>query len=305
LRKKQFMGSRRKGFTLIELLVVIAIIALLMSILMPALRNVRDQAKDSMCKQRLQQWGVLFSMYASEWDGRLMGWANYAWYTFNPVNPDDHFVEHAWVPMMYDYAKSFDFYLCPSAKRKWREVDDMMSHIAAWDFQFLEEEFATSVWWPYYRAGTDTNPIYAYGSYGKNEFVTYTTEDAVGEWASSDFYLNIRVKNVAKIPLLGDCDFAGGFPHVEDIPAETKFHGAPIDDDETNRWNLDRHRLSVNLTFLDWSVRKVGLRQLWSLKWSKQMDDAGLNAWRIPNVPDWNDPMQWPEWMRNSKNYDL
>ncbi|MHC4256267.1 MAG: hypothetical protein ACYSUL_11765, partial [Planctomycetota bacterium] len=77
------------------------------------------------------------------------------------------------------------------------------------------------------------------------------------------------------------------------------------DDDETNRWNLDRHRLSVNLTFLDWSVRKVGLRQLWSLKWSKQMDDAGLNAWRIPNVPDWNDPMQWPEWMRNSKNYDL
>ncbi|MHC4115854.1 MAG: type II secretion system protein, partial [Planctomycetota bacterium] len=53
------MTSRqRKGFTLIELLVVIAIIALLMSILMPALRNVRNQAKDTMCRQKLQQWGV-------------------------------------------------------------------------------------------------------------------------------------------------------------------------------------------------------------------------------------------------------
>jgi prepilin-type N-terminal cleavage/methylation domain-containing protein len=72
-------GRQRGGFTLIELLVVIAIIALLMSILMPAFRNVRDQAKDSMCRQRLQQWGVLFNMYSGEWDGRLMGWANYAW----------------------------------------------------------------------------------------------------------------------------------------------------------------------------------------------------------------------------------
>jgi prepilin-type N-terminal cleavage/methylation domain-containing protein len=66
-------GQRqRKGFTLIELLVVIAIIALLMSILMPALRNVRDQAKDSMCKQNLQQWGVMFNMYSGEYDGKLM-----------------------------------------------------------------------------------------------------------------------------------------------------------------------------------------------------------------------------------------
>ena len=95
------MNVRRKGFTLIELLVVIAIIALLISILMPALRNVRDQAKDTMCRQRLQQWGVMFNMYASENDGKLMDWAEYASF-------GGDFIEHAWVPMMYLYAKDFE-----------------------------------------------------------------------------------------------------------------------------------------------------------------------------------------------------
>jgi len=58
---------------------------------------------------------------------------------------------------------------------------------------------------------------------------------------------------------------------------------------------------------LDWSVRKVGLRQLWSLRWTRQKDPATDQiGWGNLNiVPDWNDPMVWPEWMRNAKNYDL
>jgi hypothetical protein len=47
---------------------------------MSALHNVLDHAKNSMCMQRLQQWGVMFNMYSGEWDGRLMGWNEYAWY---------------------------------------------------------------------------------------------------------------------------------------------------------------------------------------------------------------------------------
>ena len=55
------MNSKR-AFTLVELLVVIAIIALLMSILMPALARVRNQAKDVLCQSNLKQWALIFSM---------------------------------------------------------------------------------------------------------------------------------------------------------------------------------------------------------------------------------------------------
>jgi len=57
---------KKKGFTLIELLVVIAIIALLLSILMPALSKVRKQAKSVACQANLKQWALVFNMYTGD-----------------------------------------------------------------------------------------------------------------------------------------------------------------------------------------------------------------------------------------------
>ena len=55
--------KKKNGFTLIELLVVIAIIALLLSILTPALNAVKERARRILCLSALRQWGIAISAY--------------------------------------------------------------------------------------------------------------------------------------------------------------------------------------------------------------------------------------------------
>ena len=61
-----------KGFTLIELLVVISIIALLVSILLPALSMAREAGRAAVCVSNLRQLGLIMHLYAADHDNRFV-----------------------------------------------------------------------------------------------------------------------------------------------------------------------------------------------------------------------------------------
>ena len=254
-----------RGFTLIELLVVIAIIALLMSILMPALARVRRQAKAAICLSNLKQWGTIFAMYTNAHDG---------YFSSDSGDPPA-----TWMRAVRPYQiPSGGITCCPMATKPVSE-GTRMGAFSAWGIYSHTNR--------YHEKGE-------YGSYGINSYVYNMRRPSSYPERDPDYWRRADVKGAAIIPLFLDALWVDGWPNHTDEPPD--FEG---DHWSTaggmKRFCINRHNGFSNVLFLDFAVKKVGLKQLWRLKWHRRFDIYA-------DPPDW--PNVGTGWTAKFRDYD-
>jgi prepilin-type N-terminal cleavage/methylation domain-containing protein len=106
------MAGRRtiRAFTLIELLVVVAIIALLISILLPALSKAKENGRRAVCLSNLHHLGIAFQQYLHDYNEILPPAA----YMPSLVTGDPNLDFPAITTFMQPYAKNLEVFHCPS-----------------------------------------------------------------------------------------------------------------------------------------------------------------------------------------------
>jgi prepilin-type N-terminal cleavage/methylation domain-containing protein len=252
--------NKKRGFTLIELLVVIAIIALLMSILMPALARVRKQAMTVVCRSRMKQWGAVFSMYTGENDG---------FFLTREVGTDAGYAK-MWP---YVYKKLYNdpkMRFCPTAENPSRDTGPfgtwnygVGSYYPLPNFPMVgEREYEI-------RTSSVKDGFYT-GSLGVNRYA----ENMKGGTMGTDpaYWRRADAKGGDRVPVLMDAQYMYYWASsTANPPAYNGEYATP----EMHWICIDRHMGYSNVVYLDFSARRTGLKELWALKHHRTFDTCG------------------------------
>ncbi|AQT69134.1 hypothetical protein STSP2_02321 [Anaerohalosphaera lusitana] len=244
--------NNKKAFTLIELLVVISIIALLLSIMMPALGMVKEKARGVVCRSNLKQWGLCYMLYAQNNDDRF---ARASWENSN----------NTWMAVLRDYYADIDeIRTCPTAHKatqgnppQWGSAEN------AWRMNPGEFWMEDDDW--------------GVGSYGENAFIR--VQDPPGGsisygGSSGKFWKSPNAKGASNVPMLMDARW-------QNLKPENN-HAAPDTDGVlTMNWQyadvaaMRRHGDGINVVFLDQSINPVDAEDLWDLRWNREYKPRG------------------------------
>jgi prepilin-type N-terminal cleavage/methylation domain-containing protein/prepilin-type processing-associated H-X9-DG protein len=274
----------RQAFTLIELLVVISIIVLLVAILLPSLQRVRKQARATGCQANLRQWGILWATYTAENDAylpRIESDFAEGWYALSPHG--------LWNIRGESPAAPRGLFLCPMATKAGdSEAYPKGGTFLAWSSPYAESyDLPESPWRSSYAENREAH------SWWGDKSDPRCAADLRFMWMTS------AVKNASAIPVFFDTMW-GGIEMYDDRSPPPEYDAIPTREIKSSSdcVCINRHDGGINSLFMDWSVRKVGLKELWTLKWWNHYNTAGPWTKRGGVKPE-----DWPQWLRGFKDY--
>lgn len=257
-----------RGFTLIELLVVIAIIALLLSVVLPGLRKAKMQARSLVCASNIRQLSLGMKVYATSNNGKIM--------PFGEANGK------IWYHLVAPYLGGEQYANAASGVQNWEDIP-------AGKCPETKKSVDTQSWGAYGSANESWLYYGVEGSYGMNYWLikeypagSVPANSAKFATETSCYFTGNYDTLRGDIPVLGDANWLGGWPgYLYHNGAQVKDKEmAPPDlkkgfvtelgfGQQLGRFCIDRHNMAVNIGFIDGSVNKLKLGNLWGLKWNK------------------------------------